>query len=45
MILILKSNEKIDSRKKIVKKIKEIGEIKEFSNFNETNDKVLKLSR
>ena len=36
VILILKSNEKIDSRKKIVKKIKEIGEIKEFSNFNET---------
>lgn len=35
VILILKSNEKIDSRKKIVKKIKEIGEIKEFTNFNE----------
>lgn len=35
VILILQSDEKIDSRKKIIKDIKKIGEIKEFSNFND----------
>ena len=35
VVLILKVSEKIDSRKKLIKKIKEVGEVKEFSNFNE----------
>ena len=35
VVLILKISEKIDSRKKLIKKIKEVGEVKEFSNFNE----------
>ena len=35
VVLILKIAEKIDSRKKLIKKIKEVGEVKEFSNFNE----------
>ena len=33
--MILKISEKIDSRKKLIKKIKEVGEVKEFSNFDE----------
>ena len=35
VVLILKISDKIDSRKKLIKKIKEAGEVKEFSNFNE----------
>ena len=35
VVLILKISEKIDSRKKLIKKIKEVGEVKEFSNFDE----------
>ena len=35
VVLILKVSEKIDSRKKLIKKIKEVGEVKEFSNFDE----------
>ena len=35
VVLILKLADKIDSRKKLIKKIKEMGEVKEFSNFNE----------
>ncbi|AME09497.1 MULTISPECIES: DNA polymerase III subunit delta [Gemella] len=35
VVLILKSSEKIDNRKKIVKILKTQGELKEFSNFNE----------
>ena len=35
VVLILKLTDKIDSRKKLIKKIKEVGEVKEFSNFNE----------
>ena len=35
VVMILKLTDKIDSRKKLIKKIKEVGEVKEFSNFNE----------
>ncbi|MGX7111269.1 DNA polymerase III subunit delta [Gemella cuniculi] len=35
VVLILKLVEKVDSRKRIVKKLKELGEVKEFSNFND----------
>ena len=55
VVLILKISEKIDSRKKLIKKIKEVGEVKEFSNFNEkeissyivkaVSDANLKISR
>lgn len=47
VILILKSSDKIDSRKKIVKQLKSVGEVKEFSNFNEREiaDYIIKAAK